>query len=178
MATHIGFLRAVNIGKRQYKSADLRAALIGAGYDGVETHIQTGNIKFTTPLRSRPKVEAELEALFLADRGFEVITVVLSPAELSRLAADADDLAAEHGFEYGHYVSLLKTEPGADAAAALEERSGNGETLVVRGRAVHLLYDVPYGEARNSNAQVEKLVGPATNRNATVIRTLAEKWGG
>jgi len=177
MPTHIGFLRAVNIGKRQYRTADLRSALVGAGYADVETHIQTGNIKITTPLRSRAKVEAELEALFLADRGFEIVTMVFSPQELRRLRSDADDLAERHGFEYGHYLSLLKTEPSADDAAALEALSGNGETLVVRGRAVHLLYDVPYGEAKNSNAQVEKLLGPATNRNATVIRTLAEKWG-
>lgn len=177
MATHIGFLRAVNIGKRQYKTADLRRTLVDAGYDGVETHIQTGNIKISTPVRSRAKIEAELEALFLADRGFEVTTIVVSPAELTALARDADELAGLHRPGHGHYVSILKTPPTAAATAALEERSGAGETLVVRGRAVHLLYDVPYHQARNSNAQVEKLLGPATNRNATVIRTLASKWG-
>jgi len=178
MPTHIGFLRAVNIGKRQFKTADLRKALEGAGYTDVETHIQTGNIKVTTPMRSRRKVEAALEELFLADRGFDVITMVFSPAELAQLAADADDLGAKHPVEYGHYLSLLKDEPSAGAATALETRSGNGETLVVRGRAVHLLYDIPYGEAKNSNAQVEKLLGPATNRNVKVIRALAEKWSG
>jgi uncharacterized protein (DUF1697 family) len=177
MPAHIGFLRAVNIGKRPYKTAELRSALIGAGYDDVETHIQTGNIKIATPLRSRAKVEAELEALFLADRGFEVVTIVFSPKELTKLATDADELAERHGFEYGHYLSLLKTEPTAKDVAGIEALSGNGETLVVRGRAVHLLYDVPYGEAKNSNAQVEKLLGPATNRNAKVIRAMAEKWG-
>ena len=177
MPTHIGFLRAVNIGKRQYKTADLRKALVGAGYTDVETHIQTGNIKVTTPMRSRAKVEAALEALFLADRGFPVVTMVFSPAELSRIAADADELVEQRPVEHGQYVSVLKTEPTAEDTAALEALSGNGETLVVRGRAVHLLYDVPYGEAKNSNAQVEKLLGPATNRNAKVIRALAEKWG-
>jgi uncharacterized protein (DUF1697 family) len=177
MPTHIGFLRAVNIGKRQYKTADLRAALEGAGYDDVETHIQTGNIKITCPLRSRAKVEAELEALFLADRGFEVVTMVFSPAELSQLATDADEIGTKHPYEYGHYLSLLKKAPSAASARSLEALSGGGETLVVRDRAVHLLYDIPYGEAKNSNAQVEKALGPATNRNVKVIRTLAEKWG-
>jgi uncharacterized protein (DUF1697 family) len=177
VATHIGFLRAVNIGKRQYKTADLRRTLVDAGYDDVETHIQTGNIKITTPVRSRAKIEAELEALFLADRGFEVITVVFSPAELTGLARDADDLAQRHSATYGHYLSLLKTRPSPAATTSLEALSGNGETLVVRGRAAHLLLDVPYGQAKNSNAQVEKLLGPATNRNATVIRALAAKWG-
>jgi uncharacterized protein (DUF1697 family) len=177
MPTHIGFLRAVNIGKRQYKTADLRAALEGAGYADVETYIQTGNVKLTSPLRSPAKLEAELEALFLADRGFEVVTMVFSPAELTALAADADEVAAQHPYEYGHYLSLLKEPPSSAATAAVEGLSRNGETLVVRGRAVHLLYDVPYGEAKNSNAQVERAAGPATNRNVKVIRTLAEKWG-
>lgn len=177
MPTHIGFLRAVNIGKRQYKTAELRAALVAAGYGDVETHIQTGNIKVTSPIRSRARMEKELEALFLDDRGFEVVTMVFSPAELSQMAAHADEIAGRHHFEGGHYVSVLKNEPTAAAAKAVEALSGNGETLVVRDRAVHLLYDVPYHEAKNSNAQVEKLLGPATNRNAKVVRALAEKWG-
>ena len=177
MPTHIAFLRAVNIGKRQYKTADLRKALVDAGYGDVETYIQTGNIKVTTPVRSRAKVEAALEELFLADRGFEVVTIAFSPAELTRMAEDTDDVEKDHSFEHGHYLSLLKAEPPAAAKDAIEGLSGNGETLVVRGRVVHLLYDVPYGEAKNSNAQVEKKLGPATNRNAKVIRALAEKWG-
>jgi RecA/RadA recombinase len=44
---------------------------------------------------------------------------------------------------------------------------------------VHLLYtgDSSYGsDARLTNAQVEKLLGVATNRNLTVIRALVEKW--
>ena len=176
MPTHIGFLRAVNIGKRQYKTADLRAALEGAGYTDVETYIQTGNIKITTPLRSRAKVEAELEALFLADRGFEVVTMVFSPTELSSAAAHADELADDPGFKYGQYLTILKEEPSAAVKAEVEALSGNGETLIVRGRIVHLLYDVPYGTA-NSGTKVEKIAGPGTNRNAKVIRTLAEKWG-
>src|SRR5437879_726303 len=110
MPTHLGFLRAVNIGKRQFKTADLKAVLSGAGYGDVATYIQTGNIRITSPVRSRAKIEAELEALFLADRGFEVPTIVFSPAELRQVAADADDLARQIGFEYGQYVSLLKAE--------------------------------------------------------------------
>jgi uncharacterized protein (DUF1697 family) len=176
MPTHIGFLRAVNIGKRQYKTADLRAALEGAGYDDVETHIQTGNIKITCPLRSRAKVEAELEALFLADRGFEVVTMVLSPTELSRVTEEAEELATKHRPEYGQYLTFLKHTPTADAAAAVEALSGKGETFVVRDRIVHMMYDVPYGTS-NAAPLVEKKAGPGTNRNLKVIRTLAEKWG-
>ncbi|MFL6155207.1 MAG: DUF1697 domain-containing protein [Marmoricola sp.] len=177
MPTHIGFLRAVNIGKRPFKSADLRAALTEAGYGDVDTYIQTGNIRITSPLRSRAKIEAELEAVYLADRGFEVPTVVLSPAELTQVAADADDIAAGITFSDGHYVSLLKEAPSAAGRATVEGRTGNGEYFVVRHRAVHMMYDVAYQEAKQSNAQIEKVLGVATNRNVKVVRELAERWG-
>ena len=176
MPTHIGFLRAVNIGKRQYKTADLRAALEGAGYGDVETYIQTGNIKLTTPLRSCTKVEDALEKLFLADRGFDVVTMVFTPKQLGQIAADVDALADEHGFEYGQYVTVLKQEPTAAIRKEIEGLSSSDERLVVRGRAVHMLYDVPYGTS-NTATRLEKIAGPGTNRNAKVIRALAEKWG-
>ena len=176
MPTHIGFLRAVNIGKRQYKTADLRKALEGAGYGDVETHIQTGNIKITSPLRSTAKVEAELEALFLADRGFEVVTMVFTPQQVTQMAGDLDKLADDHGFEYGQYVTVLTQEPSAAVRKEIEALSGDDERLVVRGRAVHMLYDVPYGTSKTAT-RLEKIAGPGTNRNAKVIRALAEKWG-
>jgi len=176
MPTHIGFLRAVNVGKRQYKTADLRSALVGAGYDDVATHIQTGNIKVSTPMRSPAKVEAALEELFLADRGFEVVTMVFSPTELTRIVTDAEELAADRRPEHGQYLTFLKTPATAEVAARVEALSGDGETLLVRDRVVHLLYDVPYGTS-NAGALLEKAAGPATNRNLTVVRALAEKWG-
>lgn len=176
MPTHIGFLRAVNIGKRQYRTADLRAALTAAGYGDVDTHIQTGNIRVTSPIRSRTKMEAELEAVFAADRGFDVATIVLSPAELVAVARDADEIAAATPYTYGHYVSFLKTAPDAAETALVEGWSGDGETFVVRDRAVHMLYDLAYHEAKHSNAQLEKAVGVATNRNVKVVRALVEKW--
>jgi len=176
MPRYVAFLRAVNVGKRKYPMAELRAVLEAAGYEDVETHIQTGNVVLTTSTRSRAKVEAELETLFEKDRGFEVATIVLSPRELAQVAADADQIAADHPAGHGHYVSLLKDEPTAAGIAKVEEHGHPDETAVVRGRAVHLLYDKPYHEAKVSNVQVEKALGVATNRNAKVIRALAQKW--
>ena len=176
MPTHIGFLRAVNVGKRQYKTADLRAALEGAGYTDVETYIQTGNIKVTSPVRSTAKLETDLEALFLADRGFDVVTMVLSPEELTRVAAEAEEIAAARSPQHGQYLTFLKSEPSPDAAAAVEALSADGESFLVRGRTVHLLYDVPYGTSKLAPL-IEKTAGPGTNRSLKVVRTLADKWG-
>ena len=179
MPTHLAFLRAVNIGKRPYRTADLRAALEGAGYVGVDTYIQTGNIRIDSPLRSRTKLEAELEALFLADRGFEVPTMSFSPAELTELIADADEFAVGvlgRAPEAGHYISLLKEPATAAQATDAAALSLPGETVAVRGRALHLLYDVPFGQSRLSGPKLERVLGPATNRSLKVLREIVERW--
>lgn len=173
MATWIGFLRAINLGaRRKFAKADIVAAVEAAGFTDVETYINTGNVRFETRMRSRARIEAVLEAAFLEKAGFEVPTICFTPAELRAIAAEA----ASFGHEGKHYVSLLKEPPSAAAVRALEEASSAEEVAKVGGRAVHLLLGENYHEARLTNAAVEKQLGVATNRNLTVVRTLAEKW--
>jgi len=177
MATFVAFLRAVNVGKRKYPMAELREALTNAGFEEVETHIQTGNVLFRTSLRSRAKVIAALEKAMLEDRGFEVPVVLLTPAELTAAYDEAVRLADGRTLK-GHYLSLLVEKPTAAGAKELESRSDDGEEVRVGERAVHLmLTDKPYHEATTGNAEVEKHLGVATTRNLTVISKLTEKWG-
>lgn len=177
MPTWIALLRAVNVGGRAYPMAQLRAVLTEAGYGDVETHIQTGNVRLTSPRRSRAGLEAELERLLTDDRGFTVEVIALTPAELVEIAADADELSEADPPSGGHYVSVLKTAPTAAGRRTIESDPPERERVHVRGRAVHLLYDKPYHEAKRSNAAVERAMGVATNRNAKVVRALAAKWG-
>ena len=173
MATYVGFLRAINLGAtRKFPKDAIAAAVESAGFTGVETYINTGNVRFETSMRSRARIESALESAFLANRGFEVPTIVFTPAELREIAEQAEAF----GHDGRHYVSLLKEEPTADQVAAIEERSSAQEVAKVGGRAVHLLLGPNYHEAKLTNAVVEKHLGVATNRNLTVIRALAEKW--
>lgn len=80
MATYVAFLRAINLGaKRKFPKDAIVAAVEAAGFTEVETYINTGNVRFDTTMRSRAKIEAALEEAFLADRGFEVPTIVFTP---------------------------------------------------------------------------------------------------
>jgi uncharacterized protein (DUF1697 family) len=175
MPTYIAFLRAVNVGKRMFAKDAIVRACERAGCTDVETYINTGNVRVTTTLRSRAKVESALERAFAAAAGFDVPTIAFTPRELSAIAADTDELGRGHpGL---HYVSLLKESPAAAAVEKLDGAGKEGESAAVRGRAVHLLLGKDYHSAKLSNAVVEKHLGVATNRNVRVIRTLAEKWG-
>ena len=175
MATYIAFLRAINLGAtRKFPKDAIKAALESTGCTDVETYINTGNVRFSTTLRSRAKIEAMLEKAFLENRGFEVPTIVFTPKELRAIADEAESFG--HGGR--HYVSLLKKAPTAAAIKAVEEVGSAEEVARVGGRAVHLLLGENYHEAKLTNAVVEKHLGVATNRNVTVIRKVAEKWCG
>ena len=176
MPTWIAFQRAVNVGGRKYPMAELRSLLTDAGYADVETHIQTGNIRLTSPIRSRVKLEKELEQLFAADRGFDVATIAFSPAELVQVAEDADRVSAPQPPTYAHYVELLRAAPSAADAALIEGQELPGQRAIVQGRAVHLLFDIPYGESKPPSAAVKRALGVSTNRNVKVVRALVEKW--
>lgn len=177
MTTWLVFLRAVNVGKRQYPMVELRSALMTAGFSKVDTHIQTGNVRLTSPLRSRAKLEAAIERVLETDRGFTVPVIAFRPAELSTVAADAEMLSATKPPTGGHYVNLLKSAPSPSDRKVIEADPPAGERVHVRDRAVHLLYDKPFHEAKRATAAVERATGVATARNLTVIRALVKKWG-
>ena len=176
MATYLAFLRAINLGKtRKFGAADLRACLTDAGYGNVASYINTGNVRIDSDHTDRYELESNLEDLFFANRGFEVPTFVFTPAEFTAIAADVDEIAMEHK-PGRHYVSLLRDDPAADAVAAVERAAADRITLVVRGRALHYIVDEAHPLGGVDITKAERTLGPMTNRNANVIRNVAERW--
>jgi uncharacterized protein (DUF1697 family) len=177
MPSYVAFLRAINLGaKRKFPKDAIRQAVEGAGCTEVETYINTGNVRLTTPLRSRAKVEALLEDTFLADRGFEVPTIAYTCAELARVAADIDEVGALRSDLERHYLLMLKDAPAADVVTEIEAAATPANTTVIRNRVAHLLLGPGYQAGGVDPLGVEKRLGVATNRNHTVIRAIAEKW--
>ncbi|AZC12924.1 DUF1697 domain-containing protein [Microbacterium sp. ABRD28] len=177
MPTFLAFLRAVNLGpKRVFPKDDIRRVVESLGFEGVATYINTGNVRFTTPMRSRARIESTLEAAFAADRGFDVPTIVFTQTEFRSIAADVAELAAAHPGLARHYVSLLKDELSSAQAAAVEATSGDLGRMVVRGRAAHALLGDGYRSGEVDPLAATKLLGVATNRTHTVVTALAERW--
>jgi uncharacterized protein (DUF1697 family) len=182
MPTYVAFLRAVNVGGRYYKMADLRAHLSASGLEDVETYIQTGNVRFRSRMRSTARVEKHVETVLGEHCGFDVPAVVLTPAELRRVHDDALALPAPPfppGGRQRRYVSFFKPAdvPEGEVAEQIAGWSEPGESAVVIGRAVHLWLDRPTQDARFFGA-FKKALAPGTSRDLKVVTTLAERWGG
>jgi uncharacterized protein (DUF1697 family) len=174
VTTYVAFLRAINLGAtRKFPKEAIVAATEAAGFTGVATHINTGNVRLETRMRSRARVEAALEAAYAADRGFEVPTIAYTADELRALVEDADRFAVGH--EGRHYVWLVKDAPSPALRAELEDLSRQDERVHVSPRAVHLLVAGGYLDATLLKP-VEQRLGVTTNRNVTVLRALVPKW--
>ncbi|GAA4811029.1 DUF1697 domain-containing protein [Nocardioides caeni] len=177
MPTYVAFLRAINLGPtRKFPKADIVTATEAAGGTDVLTHINTGNVRLTTPLRARAKVEAALETAYAAHIGFEVPAIVFTTAELRAIADDARELTAARPDRERHYVYLLKDAPAADVAADAEAHNDDLNAVFLRGRAAHVLMGPGYQAGNVDPFKVERRLGVATNRNFNVVTTLADKW--
>jgi len=177
MPDYIAFLRAINLGAhRKFPKADIVAATEAAGGRDVQTHINTGNVRLTTSMRSPARVRAALEAAYLADRGFEVTTFVFTPDEVRELAGRGSALRAESVAGSRHYVTLYHSPPPPAAVSAVQALDLDGERVVVDGRAAYTLID---GDIQNSRLLTSKeyaALGPCTSRTITVLRAIAQKW--
>ncbi|WP_404386999.1 DUF1697 domain-containing protein [Humibacillus xanthopallidus] len=177
MPTWIGFLRAVNVGKRQVKMQTLRELLQDKGFDDVETHIQSGNLKVRSATRSAARLETDLRALISEAFGFDVPVVVRTPAQVRRLAQEADALESPIAGAT-RYVMVMSGELDPAGVDALHAWDAETEAARVLGNDIVLFLAAGVQAAKLTNVRIERLTGGVgTARNMTVVRALADKWG-
>lgn len=177
MPTYIAFLRAVNVGTRQVKMADLRTFLSDNGFDDVETHIQTGNLKVRSALRSDAKVETRLRELLSEEYGFDIPVIARTAKQLQDLLGTIDKAGSPLSAQAKAYVGFGRGRLDAQGVQALEAWEEKDERVVVYGSDIVLWLDKGFNQTRLTNARAEKLVGTETTfRGVPVVRAMVEKW--
>jgi uncharacterized protein (DUF1697 family) len=174
MATHIGLLRAVNVGGRKAVAmADLRALLAGLGLSEPRTLLQSGNVVFGSP--SRPAaLEALLEAEVKRRLGLATTVFVRSAREWTAVIED-NPFRAEARRDPGHLLVMsLKDAPAATAIKALQAAISGREVVRAQGRHAYIVYPDRIGESRLTTALIERTLGTAaTGRNWNTVLKLA-----
>ena len=173
MQTFVVLLRAVNVsGKNIIKMAELRSALISAGFEQVSTYIQSGNII----LRSNSKKQQVRDAIKeLIDHQFGVKTeaFVLTLTELeTALRYHPFDSSCEPNKVF---VTFLSDIPGEDLLENLKKADHGAEAFEVNNKVLY--FHVPDGMAKakmNNNYFEQKLKVVATGRNLNTVRKLIE----
>ena len=171
-------LRGINVGSsRRVPMADLRELLKDAGFENVETYVQSGNIALDSA--AKPATLERRLAELIEDRfGFEVPVIVRSRKQLAAVIAhDPFQGVADNPKRY--QVSFLSEKLSADTVTRLQELAHESERVAVHGREVYAWH--PDGVARSKlwNALAGKGLGvTATARNWTTVRKLLEMADG
>jgi uncharacterized protein (DUF1697 family) len=177
MPTYIAFLRAINVGGRFAKMADVRAGLIHQGFAEVESFIQSGNLRLTSDLGSVTEVENALESALAEICGFTVSTIVRTPEQLGKLTSYGIGLAAPFEGEARRYVTFLKRDPDQAFLSTFNGWEVVGERAHVNEREIYLWLAHPSHTAKLSNARIERGGVVATTRDWKVVSALGERWG-
>jgi uncharacterized protein (DUF1697 family) len=174
----VALLRAVNVGTANRIRMDaLRTVFHAAGYVDATTHIQSGNVIFSSADEASV-VRARIERHITSDLGLSITAIVRSADELGAigsghpLAASTSGLAGDPS---QLYVTFLSDEPSIDDVAALVAMSFGDDELIVVGREVFVRYAQRASQSKLTNALIEKKLRCAsTTRNWAVICQLVE----
>jgi uncharacterized protein (DUF1697 family) len=117
--TYVALLRGINVGgKNITRMTALKACLESAGFNRVETFIQSGNVVFETGQKSAAKVTSQIDAAIEAALGIDSRVVVLSR---DRLKGVLDGAPAAWRFRSDLRKNIAFLRPPVTAVLALKD---------------------------------------------------------
>jgi uncharacterized protein (DUF1697 family) len=175
MKTMVALLRGINVaGKNKVPMTELKSELTELGLEDVVTYVQSGNVVFRTPARSKDDIAAAVEKRITKAYGLSVAVVLRTPAELARIARNNPFLGRETDLSKLHVV-FLNRRPPAGAVAKLDPERSPPDEFRVHAREIYL--HLPGGSARSKLTldYFERRLGVAgTARNWKTLLKLIE----
>jgi uncharacterized protein (DUF1697 family) len=175
----IALFRAVNVGGRILKMADLTSVLLDLGFDEPRTLMQSGNAVFGVGKSGRASL-ATLEKKI--EQAIQEECRIQSDVFL-RSADEWDEMIAANPFEEartdpGHMIlTTLRDAPGPSAVSSLAASIKGPERVHAHGRVLYVVYPDGMGRSKLTHMMIEKALGTrgtARNWNTVMkLRTLA-----
>jgi uncharacterized protein (DUF1697 family) len=171
---HIVLLRGINLGSRnRIAMPRLRSVLEAAGFTGVATYVQSGNVVLTSR-KTADRVAAECARLIATELGLDIEVVVRTRDELA-VVVDRNPLGDVADNPKRYQVSFLAEEPSPELVEKLAATAVGGERVVAIGRELYAWH--PDGVARSKlwgRLAGRDLGITATARNWTTVTALLE----
>ena len=167
MTAYVALLRAVNVGGRGVKMAELRKLFADIGFADARTHLQTGNVVFAAN-GERSQIAATIEAGIVDRFGFRSETILRSAGEMERLVGRNPFPEMAESDPSHLVVMFLAGLPTAVDRAALRMPWDGPETWRALGADLFIRYPNGIGPSRLKL----KLETSGTARNWNVVRAL------
>ncbi|MCW4469624.1 DUF1697 domain-containing protein [Flavobacterium sp. MFBS3-15] len=160
------------------KMEDLRKLMEDAGYGGVKTYIQSGNVVFEASERSKEKIATAIEKLIERQYGFEVTVFVIDKQHLEKAIENnpyAEGKAPEDAGTKKIYVTFLSEAPSSEAMEKLRQAPIGDDLIALHEDIMYFKLAMGAADSKLSNNLIEsKLKVKATTRNWNTTLKLLE----
>lgn len=174
MKKYVAFLRAINVGGHAImKMADLKRMFESFGLENVQTYIQSGNVILESEQSDAVSLEKQIEDHLEKEAGSKLrlflrtVQEVQSIARKSPFTAKADETV---------HVTFLNQKPDKKQREAVLALKSEADDFEIKGREVYNLRRDREKSIFSNNFIETTLKLPATTRNLTVIKKIAEKY--
>lgn len=185
--THVVLLRGVNVGGRSIPMLTLRDFLVGLGWTGVASYIQSGNLVGIPPQPSgdSSQVATGIESALAKGLGFTIPVIVLVREELATAIRD-NPFASEPDPRSVHLIAFTehRTSEQRDRLAALQSalaEQGSRDRAICCDRVVYLHTPDGFGRSKLAVAATrlpgDPVAAAGTARNWRTVRKLADLMG-
>ena len=169
--------RGINVGLRnRVPMAELRAVLADAGYSGVATVLQSGNVIVSTESDHRDEVAGAMQRL-LSDEFDVNVPCVVRTANQVRQVLKRSPLQEVVSDPSRYLVNFLSEEPDPEVAAALLEEDHSPEAIAIEAAEAYVWTPDGVKAMTLSYAYLEKRLGVvATARNWNTLEKIVGKF--
>ncbi len=170
MPAYVAFLRAVNVGGNNLLPMKRLAEIVSAlGFEDVRTHLQSGNVVFTSDDDFETHIASTIEAAIEQAVGFRPKVILRSKTEIDAVF-DANPLLTPATNPSRLITVFFHDQPAPDGVAKLDHAKFPEETFVVADREMYVLYGDGMARSKFNPSYYERLLGAAgTARNWNTV---------
>ena len=162
---HVALIRGINVGRaKRVAMADLRILVAELGFRDVRTCLNSGNVVFTVPPKSRGDVASRIELALASRLGVAARVTVLTAAELAAVITD-NPLSKIADNPSRLLVFVLTNPPDRSKLKPLTARQWAPEALAIGKRVAYVWCPAGQIESPLANAVARMLGDAVTARN-------------
>ena len=173
--TYIALLRGINVGgKTMIAMEDLRGLFESAGFTGVKTLLQSGNVVFTGKSGSVSAIEKQLEKAAEKKFGRAFEFFIRDQSAWNKIIA-GNPFPGEARHDPSHLLVLCtKAVLTSETLAALKTAVVGQEYFKAGVRCLYIHYPDGIGRSKLTNAMIERKLGASgTARNWNTVLKIA-----
>jgi uncharacterized protein (DUF1697 family) len=178
MKTHLALLRGINVsGHNMIKMEVLKTLLEKAGFQNVQTYIQSGNVFVDSDEAHGASVGFKIKQEIFKELGLEVPVVVISKEDLEACLKNNPYLKEKDCDTKKLYVAFISKELSNGALNDLKISQFKPDEAAIDASRIYIKYAVGAGKTRLDQKYIEKKLNVvATIRNWNTVTTLLEMF--